>query len=217
MRRIAIFATIVVAALTAVVAAQAGVSDGLGPWADYVVAHNQGCAYIPPDMTTCQPVRAERSDPQAAVGPAESPAGPDNNPIPVGSFYSLGFTSAQKGEAFITLGFDNPVCNQPGLDLGIQLYEITKEPYPPETVHVYASYDNVNYFFAGDVTKDGSVSLPAQVPVAHFVRLVDASNPALFTNVTPDADGYDLDGVRSLNTTTCNEPTGCRASRSSSR
>jgi len=208
MRRIAIFAAVVVAALTAVGAAQAGTSDGLGPWADYVVANNQGCAYVPPDMTTCRSVRPERSDPQSAVGPAETPHAGDNNPIPVGTFYSLGFTSAQKGQAFITLGFANPICNEPGQDVAIDLFEITKEPYPPEVVHVYASADNVNYYFAGDVAKDGTVPLPPQVPVAHFVRLVDATNPALFTQVTPDADGYDLDGVRSLNTTLCNELSG---------
>ncbi len=208
MRRIAIFAAVVVAALTAVGAAQAGVSDGLGPWADYVVAHNQGCGYIPPDMTTCKPVRPERSDPQSAVGPAETPHTGDNNPIPVGTFYSLGFTAPETGQAYITLGFDNPVCNQPGQDVAVDLFEITKEPYPNEVVHVYASYDNVNYYFAGDVTKDGTVQLPPQVPVAHFVRIIDASNKQLFTSVTPDADGYDLDGVRSLNTTTCNEPNG---------
>jgi hypothetical protein len=209
MRRIAIIATIVVAALAVVGTAQAGVSDGLGPWADYVVANNQGCAYIPPNMSTCVNVRPERSDPQAAVGPAETPHAGDNNPIPVGTFYSLGFSGDVKGTAYITLGFDNPICNEPATnDVAIDLFEITKEPYPPETVHVYASYDNVNYYFAGDVTKDGTVSLPPQVPVAHFVKLIDATNKNLFTNVTPDADGYDLDGVRSLNTTTCNEPTG---------
>jgi hypothetical protein len=208
MRRIAILATIVVAALSAVGAAQAGVSDGLGPWADYVVANNQGCAYIPPDMTTCKPVRPERSDPQAAVGPAETPHAGDNNPIPVGTFYSLGFTAPEKGQAFITLGFANPICNEPGQDVAVDVFEITKEPYPAEVVHVYVSADNVNYFFAGDVSKDGTVALPPQVPVAHFVKLIDATNKALFTQVTPDADGYDLDGVRSLNTTLCNELPG---------
>ena len=82
MRRFTVLAAVVVAALAVVGAAQAGNPDGLGPWADYVVAHNQGCAFNPPDMTTCVPVPLTRSDPQAAVGPAESPAGPNQN-IPV--------------------------------------------------------------------------------------------------------------------------------------
>jgi hypothetical protein len=194
----------IVAALAIVGNAAAGLPDGLGPWADYVVANNQGCAYIPNDFTTCQNVRPDRSDPQAAVGPAESPQGPNNNPIPVGTFYSLGFTSPQRGTAFITLGFDNAICNGPGNDMAILLYEITKEPYPPETVNVYVSQDNVNYVFAGTVTKDGSVGIPASIPFVNFVKLVDVTNPTLFVNQTPDIDGYDLDGVESLQ-----PPTAC--------
>jgi hypothetical protein len=215
MRRITILATVVVAALVIVGAAQAGNPDGLGPWADYVVAHNQGCAYQPNDFTTCLSVPASRQDPQAAVGPAESPAGPNQN-IPVGSFYSLGFTAPQTGEASITLGFDNAVCNQPGADLAIDVFEITQEPYPPEKVSVYVSADNIHYAFAGVVTKDGQVAMPASVPIANFVKLVDASNKLDFTNSPIVADGFDLDGVRALNTSGCGGGTGtieiCKAS-----
>jgi hypothetical protein len=197
MRRITILTTVVVAALVIVGAAQAGQPDGLGPWADYVVSHNQGCAFQPPDMTTCVPVPATRRDPQAAVGPAESPFGPNQN-IPEGTFYSLGFTDPSTGEASITLGFDNTICNLPGADLVIDLFEITQEPYPPETVNVYVSADNIHYVFAGTVAKDGSVAMPASLATASFVKLVDATNRALFVNTSIVADGYDLDGVRAL-------------------
>lgn len=209
MKRGGVLAAVVVASLWFAGSALAGVSDGLGPWADYVVAHNQGCAYIPPDLTTCVPVRPDRSDPQAAVGPAESPLGPNNNPIPVGSFYSLGFTAPEKGTAFITLGFDNPVCNGVGNDLAIQIYEITKEPYPPEKVNVFVSQDNVNYVFAGTVAKDGTVGIPAGLQFVNFVKLVDVSDKTLFIGQTPDVDGYDLDGVQSLQpATVCSPLTG---------
>ena len=199
MRRFTVLAAVVVAALAVVGTAQAGNPDGLGPWADYVVANNQGCAFNPPDMTTCVPVPANRSDPQAAVGPAESPAGPNQN-IPVGSFYSMGFTDQSTGTAFITLGFDNPICNQPGMDLSIDIFEITQEPYPNETVDVYVSKDNVTYVFAGTVSKDGTVGMPASVPIANFVKLVDATPRAPFVVTTIVADGYDVDGVRAFNT-----------------
>ena len=200
---------IAVAALAIVGNAGAGLPDGLGPWADYVVAHNQGCAYVLPDKTTCLNVRADRSDPQAAVGPAETPHAGDNSPIPAGTFYSLGFTAPEKGTAFITLGFDNPVCNGVGQDLAIDLFEITKEPYPAETVQVFVSQDNVNYVFAGTVSKDGTVGVPAQFQFVNFVKLVDVTDKSLFTNQTPDIDGYDLDGVQALQpATVCSPLTG---------
>ena len=214
MRRFTVLAAVVVAALAVVGAAQAGNPDGLGPWADYVVAHNQGCAINPPDITTCVSVPPSRTDPQAAVGPAESPAGPNQN-IPVGSFYSLGFTDQSTGTAFLTLGFDNPICNQPGTDLAVDIFEITQEPYPNEVVNVYVSADNVNYVFAGQVIKDGTVSMPASVPIANFVKLVDATPRAPFATTPIIADGYDVDGVRAFNTG-CNPGTGkveiCKAS-----
>jgi len=209
MKRGGVLAAVVVASLWFAGSALAGVPDGLGPWADYVVAHNQGCAYVSPDLTTCRAVRPDRSDPQAAVGPAETPHAGDNNPIPAGTFYSLGFTAPEKGTAFITLGFDNPVCNGVGNDLAIDLFEITKEPYPPEKVNVFVSQDNVNYVFAGTVTKDGTVGVPAQFQFVNFVKIVDVTDKTLFIGQTPDIDAYDLDGVKSLQpATVCSPLTG---------
>jgi hypothetical protein len=159
--------------------------DGPGPWADYVVSFNQGTAinggFLP-----------GRSDPTQALGVAEQPAG-DNNPFLPGTFVSLGFGGS------LTLGFDNPICNQPGADLAIEVREITQEPYPDETAQVYVSEDGVNFLFAGTVTKDASVGMPAGITVANFVRLVDISSPASFA-ARPNADGFDVDGVRALNT-----------------
>ncbi len=203
MKHLAVLAAVVVAALGWAGSALAGTPDGIdGPWADAVVSSNQGCAFIPPDMTTCVSVPPQRSDPQSALGPAESPTGPNQN-IPEGSFFSIGFTDPSKGTAQITLEFDNPICNVPGQDVAVDLFEITQEPYPNETVNVFVSSDNSNYVFAGTVSKDGTVGMPASVPVANFVRLVDATNRQLFVNTPIIADGYDVDGVRAISTTRC--------------
>ena len=203
MKRFAVIAAVALAALGWAGSALAGTPDGIaGPWADYVVQSNQGCAFIPPDMTTCATVPPQRSNPLAALGPAESPAGQNQN-IPEGSFFSIGFTDPSRGTAFITLGFDNPICNVAGADVAIDVFEITQEPYPPEVVSVFVSADNVNYFFAGTVSKDGTVALPAAVPVANFVRLVDATPRGPFAATTIVADGFDVDGVRAISTNRC--------------
>jgi hypothetical protein len=104
--------------------------------------------------------------------PAEAPAGDD--PSPANTFFSLGFGGS------ITLGFDNPICNGPGPD--IEAREITLEPYPNETVNVFVSNDGVNFVLAGQISKDGSVGMPASVPVAHYVKLVDITDRAPFAN-----------------------------------
>jgi hypothetical protein len=186
MRRGTVLVAVVIALLTVVGQAVGGVPDGAaGPWADYVASSSQGFAinggFLP-----------NRSDPTAALGVAESPPGNDD-PIPTGSFFSLGFGGT------ITLGFDNPICNQPGADLGIEVREITKEPYPLERAKVYVSEDGVNFLFAGTVTRDQSVPMPAGITVANFVRLDDDNSVADYVG-RPNADGFDLDGVRALNT-----------------
>ena len=197
-----ILAAVVFAALSFAGNAFAGAPDGPGPFADYVVDHHQGCAIQPPNTTTCVPVFANRTDPTAALGVNESPPGPNQNP-PLGSFYSMGFSGLANGTAFLTLGFDNPICNVPGNDLAIELFEITTEPYPNEVLNVFVSADNVNYVFAGTVIKDGTVGMPASVPVANFVKLVDVSNPNDFVNTIITGDAYDVDAVRALNSASC--------------
>ena len=43
------------------------------------------------------------------------------------------------------------------------------------------------------------MSIPSGIDVAHYVRLVDVSDPLLFT-ADRNADGFDVDGVKALNT-----------------
>ncbi|MBI5105511.1 MAG: hypothetical protein HZB46_11135 [Solirubrobacterales bacterium] len=137
-------------------------------------------------------VLPERSDPTDALGVAENdPNTPTGNVF--GSFFSLGCGGS------ITLGFDNNICNATGNDLDLGIIEATEEPYAIEKVDVYVSKDGVSWVQVGDdVARDAEIALPASITIARYVRLVDASNPANFPR--SDADGYDVDGVRALNT-----------------
>jgi len=197
MRRL-IVASVATAACLAVVggSAYAGTPDGAaGPWADSVVNFTQGSAinggFLP-----------GRSDPAQALGPAES-AGGNDDPVPnPPTFVSLGFGGQ------LTLQFQNPICAGPGNGLAIDVREITRDPYPDEKAQIYASEDGVTFFLAGTITKDGSVSLPAPLTVAHYVKLVDVSDPLAFGGI-PNADGFDVDGVRALSTS-CGEKLGLK-------
>ena len=186
MKRVVLFTTAALVALAFAGVAGGAAPDGVaGPWADFVVAASQG------PTAGGGAVPAARSNPQNAVGPAEAPPGDD--PVPGNTFFSLGFGGT------ITLGFENPICNGKGYDFDIDVVEITQEPYPPEIVNVYVSKTGASFAFAGQIAKDGSVSMPAGIDVAHYVRLVDVSDSSLFT-ADLHADGFDVDGVKARDT-----------------
>jgi hypothetical protein len=166
-----------------VVPAFAAAPDGQGPWADTVVSSNQGLT------RDGNPVPAARSNPSAALGVAE------NDTVDT-HFFSLGFGGV------ITLGFDN------GISSGTYVVEATNQGYPNETAKVEVSEDGNNWFLAGNVTQDGTVSLPKEVSCGKFVRITDTSNKRDFSDGT--ADAYDVDGVRAEgdNCTTAGRMTG---------
>jgi len=166
---IAFFALLLVAARVG--QAFAASPDGLGPWADTVVASNQTNTKGGIPVSTVAPLR---SDPTSALGVAE-------NDTVVSHFFSLGFGGS------ITLGFDN------GISSGAFVVEATNPGYPAETALVEVSQDGTTWYTAGTVSQDGSVPLPRQVTCGKFVRITDTSNPANFDNT---ADGYDVDGVQ---------------------
>lgn len=170
---------IVAALLLPATLAYAAAPDGAGPWADTVVSATQGL------RKNGSAVLPARSDPSDALGVAENTASDS-------TFFSLGFGGQ------IVLGFDNAICNGEGND--VELVEVTNEPYPNEAVEVYVSQNGSTFVLAGTVTKDGSVSLPTDMPWAKYVKLVDVSDPALFP---AEADAYDLDGVKALSGGTC--------------
>jgi hypothetical protein len=185
----------IVAAAAVVALAIAGIASGAsadgpnGPWADAIVRFVQG------PRIDGSPVLATRSNPNSALGVAEAPVGNDN-PIPEGTFTSLGFG----GE--LTLAFQNPVCNGPGHDFAIDVREITKEPYPPESADVYVSTDGISFTKVGTISKDAKVAVPKSIPIVWFVAFVDTTP---FTKYTfgSNADGIDIDGVSALDASSC--------------
>lgn len=151
----------------------AAAPDGFGAWADGIAVSNQG---MRKNGTSVLP---DRSDLSAALGVAE---GTQN----IGTFYSLGMGGST------TFAFQN------GISEGTFVVESTWTDYyyPTETAKVEVSTNGINYQEIGNITKeDGEVEIPAGFGCALFVRLTDTSNPALFEDT---ADGFDVDGVRSV-------------------
>ena len=158
--------------------AAAAAPDGAGPWADSFSDVEQGI------RDGGDAVPATRSDPSSALGVAE-----DSDVE--GTFFTLGFGGR------ITLGFDNRICNKEGVDLVLELHEVTREPYPDELVDVYVSEDGTDFVLAASaVNKDATIDMPDSVPVARYVKLVDVTSTAR----NDAADGYDVDGVKALDT-----------------
>src|SRR3954471_3194454 len=194
MRFITVLAAAAAAILVAVGVASAGSPDGAaGPWADSVVQYTPGLNAVG------TAVLAERSDPNAALGVPEAKTGNDD-PIPTGTFVSLGYGGS------ITLGFETATCIKPGSALSIEVREITKEPYPPETAEVAVSADNVNYVIAGTISRDATLPVPAGVTEVRYVRLVDHSDTSMLTTKGAADDGFDIDGVQVLDTVGCAPP-----------
>ena len=160
-------------------------------YADEVVSSDQGL------RKNGTAVLADRSDPSFALGAPQSLGTPYDNPVIPSSFFSLGFPFLPDNPAEIVLSFnDNLVVNGPGMDL--KLWEVTGGTnYPDEVVDVYVGDAPAGpWTLVGDnVTRDAEIDL-GSVTEAQYVRIVDASNVALFEST---ADGYDLDAVQALN------------------
>lgn len=173
------------AAITFAPIALAAVPDGNGPWADSVIESSQGT------NKDGSAVLASRSDPATTVGAAESTGVPMDPVAATSTFFSLGFGGS------ITLGFTNSIINGPGNDL--QVYEVTTGTYIDEKVKVEASPDGTAWTtVAAVVNRDGGVDL-GSLKCAQYVRLTDVTNPADFEAT---ADGYDVDAIKALHTST---------------
>lgn len=173
---------------TLVVAAHAAVIEVAGDgcteevfWATEVAAWDQG------NQKDGDPVPADRSDPTAALG------------MPDGDFFSLGFDplADDYADGWLTLGFGFPVYNGPGDDVVSQEVTFGRAGYPLERAEVFGVDDGTDYF-AGVVTNHdggdglGAADLPMGVTTAQYVKLLDATDPAIHS---ADADGYDVDAV----------------------
>ncbi|MEX1189250.1 MAG: T9SS type A sorting domain-containing protein [Bacteroidia bacterium] len=129
-------------------------------------------------------VAAARSTPGNALG---MPQGGD-----VINFYSLGFG----GE--IVLKFDYVIFDQVGNDLSIietTYNNSTCETYPEEAM-ISVSLDNITWFELGDVCQDSELDLNG-IYAIQYVKVKDRSAMSSFSG---SADGYDVDGIVSLNT-----------------
>ena len=150
-------------------------------WADNVVNWDQGVREDGSD------VLPDRTDPYAALF------------APDGVFYSLGFDFVEGPDGWLTVGFGDPVFNGPGPDIVVQEVTNGRGSYPVERAEVFGVEDGTDYS-AGVVTnKDGGdglgvANLPDWVTTVDAVKLLDATDPALFST-RHDADGYDVDAI----------------------
>jgi hypothetical protein len=153
-----------------------------------------------------------RSNPENALGNGDAKDKPHGI-----RFVSLGFGGS------ITLEFDNPLCDNPGLDL--RVYETTYGnpmfALYPEQAEVFVSQDGTTWKSLGRtntttpsincrVKLDTDFDFGSVYPWIKYVRVVDVTNPnALMLNpakCTPlpvsvfnkVSDGFDLDAVESL-------------------
>ncbi|NMC36480.1 hypothetical protein GYA49_05550 [Candidatus Beckwithbacteria bacterium] len=142
------------------------------------------------------PVLANRSNPASVEGALD------------GNFVSLGFGGQ------ITVSFANPIVDDTAnVSAGdISFHEVTngRSSYPNETADIFVSQDGNSFVYIGTISNHDSSSGVSYVDISgsgfdwvKFVRIVDTSNPADFSQ--SDADGYDLDAVDAVQVNTCLE------------
>lgn len=148
-------------------------------WASGYLDNNQGT------RKDGSAVLADRTDPNKALGAAQTSGNPSDTVIP-GSFFSLGFDNGS-----VVLTFDGTIINGDGND--VQVFETTGGTYPEEKVKVEA-WNGSGWTDLGTVTRDGAVDLGSLTHTS-AIRLTEQSNKALFEAT---ADGYDLDAVKAL-------------------
>lgn len=156
-------------------------NQGGGCYASEVVLFNQGLTKIGTAPN------AERSIPTNALGApdGQSPA----IYAPVQNFVSLGFG----GE--IILSFPYPIANGPGAD--IKIWESSASPNAEKST-IEVSQDGLGYVAVGTISQTGEVDFDAAFgDYIQFVRIVDVSNPAQFSN-SQIQDGFDVDAVECL-------------------
>lgn len=158
------------------------------PWADHVVDFEQGT------QKNGSPVKADRSNPSAALGPAETNGDASDSGFSEDEFASLGFGYNLGFGGRITLKFDNLILNGPGDDLGVR--EVTGGSYPDELALVEVSQDGSNWLSLGTANRDEEFNLDSVgLDWARYVRVSDVSNEVPFPS---NADGYDLDGAYAI-------------------
>ena len=129
-------------------------------------------------------VNAERSIATNALG-APNGQTPVAN-APVQNFVSLGFGGT------IELSFATPIANGPGSD--IKIWESSASPNSEQS-EIFVSQDGLGFTSVGTISQGGEVDFGGVYSdYIQFVRIVDMSNPALFSN-NQISDGYDVDAI----------------------
>ena len=159
-------------------------TEPAGCFASEVISFNQG-----PSQDLLTPVAADRSNPDKALGM------PENDYTQ--NFVTLGFGGD------ITLKFESPIKNGEGADIrviestfGAAIDGICARY--PERIKAFASQDGCNFVYLGEGCQDTDFDL-GSLAWAQYVKIVDASSTTANFFSTPNADGYDLDGVMCLN------------------
>ena len=132
-------------------------------------------------------VRPERSIPSRVIGAPDA-----QNPAiyaPQQYFFSLGFNGS------IEIDFGYNIANGPGND--VKIWESSASPNA-EKARIEVSQNGLNYISVGTVSQGGEVDFGgAYADYIRFVRIVDISNPAQFSN-SDVSDGYDVDAVECI-------------------
>ncbi|MEX1188014.1 MAG: T9SS type A sorting domain-containing protein, partial [Bacteroidia bacterium] len=132
-------------------------------------------------------VRPERSIPTRVLGAPDA-----QNPSVYAAeqfFFSLGFGGT------IEIDFGYNIANGPGNDL--KIWESSASPNA-EQARIEVSQDGLGYVPVGTVSQGGEVDFGGVYSdYIRFVRIVDISNPAQFSN-NDVTDGYDVDAVECI-------------------
>ncbi|MEZ5172166.1 MAG: T9SS type A sorting domain-containing protein [Bacteroidia bacterium] len=132
-------------------------------------------------------VLPERSITSRVLGAADA-QNPSVN-APEQFFFSLGFGGS------IEIDFGYNIANGPGND--IKIWESSASPNA-EKARIEVSQDGLGYIPVGEVAQGGEVDFGgAFADYIRFVKIVDISNPADFSN-SIYTDGYDVDAVECI-------------------
>ncbi|MDM8528374.1 SdrD B-like domain-containing protein, partial [Anaerolineales bacterium HSG24] len=165
-------------------------------WANTANTYNPGARKDGLDISSSY------SDPQTVVGEAEGLEFGDGS---YGDYWAISSSNQPKTWSMsaalgfggdIILSFRHQIVNGEGADIEVIEASLGETL---ESADVYVGMELAGpYIKAGSLTGDGTIDLPAEVPTACYIKIVDTSNVDDFNKGS--SDGYDVNGVRAFNT-----------------